>query len=87
MRACVACVCRVCPSACVLPRFLVGTYTGLLGEDPGGGCVPKAGTTIEVGHKKEVDLGVLRGADHDGSGLLSPFSTVDGVCVKFEVTL
>ena len=41
-----------------------------------------SGTTIEVDHQKKVDLGVLRGADHDGRHLVSPFSTVDGVCVK-----
>ena len=61
--------------------------TGLLGEDPGGGCVPKAGTTIEVGHKKEVDLGVLRGADHDERDPQSPFLMIDGVRVEFKVTL
>ena len=42
---------------------------------------------INVGHEKKVDLGVLRGADHDGHVQVSPFSTVDGVCVKFKVTL
>jgi hypothetical protein len=52
--------------------------TGLLS----GWCAPKAGTTIKVGHQKKVDLGVLRVADHDESGLILPFSTVDGVCVR-----
>ena len=61
--------------------------TSLLREEPGGWCAPKAGATIEVGHEKKVDLGVLRGADHDGLVLVSPFSTVDGVRVKFTVTL
>ena len=41
--------------------------------------------------KRKVNLGVLRGADHDGRVLVSPFSMVDGVCgqpsVKFKVTL
>ena len=59
----------------------------LLREEPGGWCAPKAGATIEVGHEKKVDLGVLRGADHDGRGSESPFTTVDRVCVEFEVTM
>ena len=42
---------------------------------------------IDVGHENKVDLGVLRGADHDERGLVSPFSTVDRVRVKFKVTL
>ena len=36
----------------------------------------KAGATIEVGHEKKVDLGVLRGADHDGLGPQVPFEMV-----------
>ena len=42
---------------------------------------------IDIGNKKKVDLGVLRGADHDGQVLVSPFSTVDGASVKFELIL
>ena len=61
--------------------------TSLLREEPGGWCAPKAGATIEVGHEKKVDLGVLRGADHDGRVPESPFTTVDRVCVEFEVTM
>ena len=61
--------------------------TSLLREEPGGWCAPKAGATIEVGHEKKVDLGGLRGADHDGRVPESPFTTVDRVCVEFEVTM
>ena len=68
------------PSQPVLPG-------SLLREEPGGWCAPKAGATIEVGHEKKVDLGVLRGADHDGRVPESPFTTVDRVCVEFEVTM
>ena len=46
-----------------------------------------SGTTIEVDHQKKVDLGVLRGADHDERVQDSPFSTVDGVHVEFKVIL
>ena len=55
--------------------------TGLLGEDPGGVWAVKRGSTIDIEHEKKVDLGVLRGADHDGLVSKSPFSMVDGVCV------
>ena len=61
--------------------------TGLLREEPGGWCAPKTRGSIDIDHEKKVDLGVLRGADHDGRVLVSPFSTLDGVCVKFKVTL
>ena len=61
--------------------------TGLLREELGGWCVPFSRGSIDIGHEKKVDLGVLRGADHDGRVLVSPFSTLDGVCVKFKVTL
>ena len=61
--------------------------TGLLGEARGGWNDPFSHTDIDVGNKKKVDLGVLRGADHDERVPVSPFSTVDRVCVKFEVTL
>ena len=40
---------------------------------------------IDSEYEKKVDLGVLRGADHDGRHLVSPFSTVDGVCVKLKI--
>ena len=43
--------------------------------------------SIDIDHEKKVDLGVLRGADHDGHVPVSPFSTVDGVCVKLKITL
>ena len=39
-----------------------------------------SGSVIYVETERKVDLGVLRGADHDGLVLVSPFSTVDGVC-------
>ena len=61
--------------------------TGLLREEPGGWCAPKTRGSIDIDHEKKVDLGVLRGADHDRRVPVSPFSTVDGVCVKFKVTL
>ena len=52
---------------------------------------PKTRGSIDIGHEKKVDLGVLRGADHDRRidrrVPVSQFSTVDGVCVKFKVTL
>ena len=54
--------------------------TGLLREELGGWCVPFSRGSIDIGHEKKVDLEVLRGADHDGRVLVSPFSTVDGVC-------
>ena len=59
---------------------VVGGSTGLLGEAPGGVRRGFSGAGINVEHEKKVDLGVLRGADHDGRVLVSPFSTVDGVC-------
>ena len=37
---------------------------------------------IDVEKEKKVDLGVLRGADHDGRGPVSQFPTVDGVYVN-----
>ena len=57
--------------------------TGLLGEDPGGVWAVKLGSTIDIEHEKKVDLGVLRGADHDGLVRKAPFSIVDGFYVKF----
>ena len=69
-------------SSCVLDLT-----TGLLREELGGWCVPFSRGSIDIGHEKKVDLGVLRGADHDGRVVVSPFSTLDGVCVKFKVTL
>ena len=63
------------------------TCTSLLREEPGGWCAPKTRGSIDIDHEKKVDLGVLRGADHDRRVPVSPFSTVDGVCVKFKVTL
>ena len=42
---------------------------------------------IDVENKKRVDLGVLRDADRNGRVHKAPFSTVDGLCVKFKVTL
>ena len=50
----------------------------------GAWCAPKASATIDVGHKKKVDLGVLRGAECHGRDLQSPFSTVDGARSKFN---
>ena len=61
--------------------------TSLLREEPGGWCAPKTRGSIDIDHEKKVDLGVLRGADHDGHVPVSPFSTVDGVCVKLKITL
>ena len=60
--------------------------TGLLTEAPGGWGRPFWGAGIDIGHEKKVDLGVLRGADHDGRVQKLPFSTVDRVCVEFKVT-
>ena len=60
--------------------------TSLLREEPGGWCTTKPRGSIDIDHEKKVDLGVLRGADHDGHVPVSPFSTVDGVCVKLKVT-
>ena len=51
------------------------------GEDPGGVWSHKRGSTIDIEHKKKVDLGVLRGPGHDGLVSKSPFSMIDGVCV------
>ena len=61
--------------------------TSLLREALGGWCAPKTRGSIDIDHEKKVDLGVLRGADHDGHVQVSPFSTVDGVCVKLKITL
>ena len=61
--------------------------TGLLGEAFGEGWVTFSSADIYVDPKKKVVLGVLRGADHDGQRRGTPFSTVDGVSVKFKVTL
>jgi hypothetical protein len=47
------------------------------------GETPPFPAVIYIDHKKKVDLGVLRGADHDGCVPIPSFSTVDGVCVKF----
>ena len=70
-----------------MPAVHSRTTTGLLGEVPGGVWHVFSSAGIDVEPKKKVDLGVLRGADHDGRNLVLPFSTVDGVCVKFKVTL
>jgi hypothetical protein len=59
-------------------------HTGLLGEAPGGLGHPFSHAGIDIDHKKKVDLGVLRGADHDGRGPVLPFPMVDGVYVKFK---
>jgi hypothetical protein len=61
--------------------------TRLLREEPDDKAPPFSGATIDIDHEKKVDLGVLRGADHDGRVPVSPFSTVDGVYVKFKVTV
>jgi hypothetical protein len=61
--------------------------TSLLREEPDDKCPPFSGTTIDIDDEKKVDLGVLRGADHDGRVPVSPFSTVYGVYVKFKVTV
>ena len=62
-------------------------HTSLLGEAPSGCNAPFSRADIEVDHENKVDLGVLRGADHDGHVLVLPFSMGDGVLVKFKVTL
>ena len=67
--------------------MLRGNGTSLLREALGGWCAPKTRGSIDIDHEKKVDLGVLRGADHDGHVPVSPFSTVDGVCVKLKITL
>ena len=50
--------------------------TGLLSHETGGWCHPFSRVDIDVDHKKRVDLGVLRGADHDGLGEQAPFQMV-----------
>ena len=52
------------------------TSTGLLPCETGGWCHPFSRVDIDVDHKKRVDLGVLRGADHDGLGAQVPFEMV-----------
>ena len=73
-------------SRCQSARRPLVTLTGLLTEAPGGWGRPFWGAGIDIGHEKKVDLGVLRGADHDGRVQKLPFSTVDRVCVEFKVT-
>ena len=63
------------------------SYPGLLGEEPGGWSDTFSGSDIYSEPENKVDLGVLRGADHDGHVLVLPFSMGDGVLVKFKVTL
>ena len=53
-----------------------GGCTGLLTEAPGGWGRPFWGAGIDIGHEKKVDLGALRGADHDGLGTQAPFEMV-----------
>ena len=65
--------------------IVLPVYSGK--RELGGWCVPFSRGSIDICHEKKVDLGFLRGADHDGRVLVSPFSTLDGVCVKFKVTL
>ena len=60
---------------------LLKLATSLLGEEPGGWSDTFSGSDIYSEQENKVDLGVLRGADHDERVLVSPFSTVDGVCV------
>jgi hypothetical protein len=56
------------------PAELIDRYaTGLLPHETGGWCHPFSHVGINVDHKKRVDLGVLRGADHDGLGEQTPF--------------
>ena len=50
--------------------------TGLLSHETGWWCHPFSRVGINVDHKKRVDLGVLRGADHDGLGAQVPFEMV-----------
>ena len=56
--------------------------TGLLGEAPGGVWHVFSSAGINVEHKKKVDLGVWGGAECHGRVQVSPFSTVDQVCIK-----
>jgi len=56
--------------------FLSEILTGLLPCETGGWCHPFSRVDIDVDHKKRVDLGVLRGADHDGLGTQAPFEMV-----------
>ena len=53
-----------------------GICIGLLRKGSGGQSHPFSGANINVEHKKKVDLGVLRGADHEGRASEAPFSTV-----------
>ena len=46
--------------------------TSLHRHETGGGSDTFAGTDISSGPENKVDLGVLRGADHDGLVLVSP---------------
>ena len=72
-----------------IPVFLTPRHdcTSLPPHETDGCCPPFSRVGINVDHEKKVDLGVLRGADHDGRDLVLLFSTVDGACVKFKVTL
>ena len=49
-----------------LEERVAWTITSLLMEEPGGWCTPFSRGSIDIDHEKKVDLGVLRGADHDG---------------------
>jgi hypothetical protein len=64
----------------------VNIYSGtsLLRHETGGGSDTFSGAGIYSEPENKVDLGVLRGADHDGVVLVSPFLTVDRVCVSRE---
>ena len=53
--------------------FAPKIHTGLLSHETGGWCHPFSRVGINVDHEKRVDLGVLRGADHDGLGAQAPF--------------
>ncbi len=55
-----------------------GIEWSLLSHETGGWCHPFSRVAINVDRKKRVDLGVLRGADHDGLGTQVPFEMVSG---------
>ena len=57
------------PQAAAHPKIFCTRQTGdtgLLPHETGGWCHPFSHVGIHVDHKKRVDLGVLKGADHDG---------------------
>jgi hypothetical protein len=68
---------RRLPISPLIDAYLVPEAPQGARSDP----IPPLATSSAIGHidhEKKVDLGVLRGADHDRRVPVSPFSTVDG---------